>query len=390
MEDGDVEDERKANTEWIGDGGGALGCLALQGCESDSIAAPAQDEESAKIAVRTVAVGREDVVEQVRYVAEVKASATAKVYAPMTEIVTEFPWENGDFIKSGELVAELRGSSIISSRRQADAQIDALDAQIKNQREELERAKALRDARVSNQQAVDQLEAALEASLANRKGLKASRSQIKQTLSDATIEAPISGVIAQKSVEQGDYASPQAPLCVIMQMDTLDVEIGLTERDAARVFIGQKVALSFDAYPGESFHGEVSRIMPYLDPLSRTNTAVVSLTNERDEARGTYKLKPGMFARAELVLSEQPDALVAESDALLLPRAEDAPANLRFAYVVNDGVAHKRELQVGARQGEKVVVLAGLEEGDRLVVRGQHKLSEGSQVSEEQPIAEAN
>jgi len=170
-------------------------------------------------------------------------------------------------------------------------------------------------------------------------------------------------------------------------MDPLQIDLRLIEADVGLVRRGMSVEVSLDAWPGRTFSGTLTRVLPYLDTATRTNTAEVTLPNPVDESRGARLLKPGMYGRARLVVGRHEQVLVAPEHALLLDNelaAQPGGRQLRRAFVVEPGVAgdeaRARVVRIGAREGERVEVLEGLAEGERLVVRGQHGLEEGRRV----------
>jgi RND family efflux transporter MFP subunit len=296
-----------------------------------------------------------------------------------------FPWKDGDEIKRGSRLVIVRAGGISEGMAQVGAQIDALDAQIGSQEADLSRLKALLGSGAIAQAEVDRLDAALSASQAQRRALSAGKGQLAATASDGTILAPISGVIADKMVQVGDMASPGVPLCRIIFVEQLKLQLRLVETDVTKVQKGQQVQLKLDAYPGRVFQGVVSTVLPYLDPQTRTNTVEVAVDNPKDLRTGERALKAGMFGRAELVVSKRHAVLVAPEPALLLDSRileQQKPGEmLRKAFVVDDqGVAKQRMVRLGARKGAMLEVLDGLLEKDRLVVRGQHGLKDGQKV----------
>jgi multidrug efflux pump subunit AcrA (membrane-fusion protein) len=144
------------------------------------------------------------------------------------------------------------------------------------------------------------------------------------------------------------------------------------------------VKVTLDAYPERAFAGKVTNIKPYLDAGTRTNGVEVVLDNPKGDD-GKRLLKPGMFGFAELVVAMHEQVLAAPEPALLLDNKildkQKSGETLRKAFVVDDGgIAHQRLVRLGARKGSFYEVLEGLEQNDKIVVRGQHGLKDGDQV----------
>lgn len=358
-----------------------LVALGSAGCKKGKADAA---EEPAKT-VRVEKVGRADIEDVLSYPADLKPSAEVRIFSRVPDRILSFVWQDGDEIKRGMRVAVIRTDGLSLGVEQLGAQMDALDVQIANQEIELGRLTKLLGHGAVAQAEFDRVEASLKAQKAQRRALSAGRGQLAANASDGVITAAIDGVIADKMVQQGDIANPGVPLCRIINVDQLKVELRLVESDVPKVKAGQEVLLRLDAYPKRVFGGKVSVVLPYLDERTRTNTIEVAVANPRDELTGQRPLKPGMYGRAELVVERRVHVLVAPEHALMLDDqvlAQQQPGEtLRKAFVVAEGgVAKKRIVKLGARKGSQWQVLDGLKEGERLVVRGQHGLKDGQRV----------
>jgi membrane fusion protein, multidrug efflux system len=360
-------------------------CLSLAallgGCKGN---AKAEAKAEAKT-VRVQLVSREDIDDVLSYPADLKPWAEVRVFSRMPDRILAFPWKDGDEVKRGSRLAVVRAGGISEGMAQVGAQIDALDAQISTQKSDLTRMKELLTSGAIAQAEYERLESGLTASQAQRRALTAGQGQLAATASDGTIVAPISGIIADKMLQVGDMASPAVPLCRIITVDQLKLELRLVESDVTKVRSGQQVQLKLDAYPGRVFQGVVTTVLPYLDQQTRTNTVEVAVDNPKDPKTGERALKAGMFGRAELVVSKRNAVLVAPEPALLLDSLileQQKPGEmLRKAFVVDEqGVAKQRLVRLGARKGSMLEVLDGLAEKERLIVRGQHGLKDGQKV----------
>jgi membrane fusion protein (multidrug efflux system) len=362
-------------------------CLALVLAAGGS-ACDRADAEAAQEPAKTVRVqlvGRSDIEEVLSYPADLKPLAEVRVFSRVPDRILSFPWEDGDEIKRGKRVAVIRTDGMSQGLEQLGAQIDALDVQIDNQETELARFEKLLSTGAISQAEYDRLNTSYLAAKAQRRALKAGRGQLAVNASDGVITAAISGTVADKTVEEGDMAAPSVPLCRIINVDKLKVELRLVEADVPKVRVGQEVLFYLDAFPKQTFKGEVTVVLPYLDQHTRTNTVEVTVDNPKDEKTGLRQLKPGMYGRAELVVERRPNVVVAPEHALVLDAQvldQQKPGEiLRKAFVVNEqGSASKRIVKLGARKGTLWQVLDGLKEGDRLVVRGQHGLKDGQRV----------
>jgi len=333
--------------------------------------------------VEVEAVGQVDIVQMLKYPADLKPYLEVKVFSPVFDRILWFPYKEGDFITRGQRLALIRKEGLEKGLERMLAEEEALDVQIANLRDELERSRELLKSGVITQPAFDKLKSTYDATLARKKALEAGRGQLQLQASDAEVRSPISGVLAGKMFEAGDMATPQLPLCRLMDIQRLRMEIRLVEQDAIRVKPGMAVNLKLDCCPDRVFPAQVSRVWPYMDPASRTNTIEVVLENPRDE-RGGFLLKPGMFGTAEIVLGVSRGATVVPEYALVIDNEvlsqQKAGETLRIAFVVEKDRAVRRLVRVGQRNGRMMEVLEGLRPGEQVIVRGQHGLRDGQPV----------
>ena len=195
---------------------------------------------------------------------------------------------------------------------------------------------------------------------------------LEARLARTTIRAPISGILESRLVEVGTMVSPGTPVARIVQADTIRVLAGIPERYALRVSAGGEATTSFDVLPGEVFAGPMTFVGVTVDPENRTFPIELTLPNPGG------RIKPGMVAEVSVVQAQMEGAIVVPRQALV------AMEEGYIVFVVQgdgeESVAVARRVGVSASQGNVVVVEAGLRSGDRLVVVGQHGLTDGDGV----------
>ncbi|NMB76476.1 MAG: efflux RND transporter periplasmic adaptor subunit [Myxococcales bacterium] len=353
------------------------GCSPGQGAEAKKAEEPGKP-------VRVELVGRINMDEVLTYVADLVPYTEVKVYSPVPDRILYFPWKNGDEIKAGQQVALIRKEGLDKGLEQIAAQLEVIDVQIQNLKSDLDRSKGLLKAGAITQAVYDRTEAQYLAALGQKRSLEAGRGQLAATASNAILTAPITGVVANKMLEQGDIASPQFPLCRIMAIDRLKANLRLIETDVHKVRLGQEVVLRMDCCPDRTFTGKITRIYPYLERETRTNTVEVTVDNPVDDKAGGRLLKPGMYGTAEITVSRRDNVVAVPEPALLLDNEllekQKSGERLRRAFVVEGNTARARLVRLGARNGTRYEVLEGLAEGERVVVRGQHQLKDGQKV----------
>ena len=140
------------------------------------------------------------------------------------------------------------------------------------------------------------------------------------------------------------------------------------EKDVPLLKTGMKARIRLEAYPDKLFEGRVERMNSALDLATRTIQTEVHIPNSN------RMLKPGMFAKLEIILSEKPQALVVPGEAVLEERGA------RFVFLVKGSQAFRKEVITGIAQEQDLEILDGLKEGDRVIVKGQESTKDGASV----------
>mgnify|MGYP001425634984 CR=1 FL=1 len=351
--------------------------LLAAGCSKKADAAG--DAADQVRSVDYVTVTTAPIVERRIYTGDLEATASVALYPLLQERIVSFPVEEGTEVKAGQVIALIRAASLKESRAQTQAQIEALDETLASQSRELERARSLHESRIVTQQTLDQMESAYRTNLAQRKVLDAGLGQVEITAGNAIIKAPFDGIISGKRLEQGDIASPAQPLCTVVQMDPIRLSIPVIERDLAVVRTGLAVEVTVDAHPGRVFRGEVTRILPVLDPGTRTNEVRIEIPNPVEADAGGPALKPGMFGHAEIIVRTVPDAVVVPTRSLMVD-PEGRTGMRRVLVLTKDNVAQEKLVETGTASGDVFEVKSGLAAGERVVVRGQYGVADGERV----------
>jgi HlyD family secretion protein len=207
-----------------------------------------------------------------------------------------------------------------------------------------------------------------EASRAKLKEMEAVLLQEQTRLQNTTITVPFSGEITHKYVDAGALVSPSTPLVTLVHTETLKVMANVLEKDISLVKLGMKVRIQTEAFPDRSFDGRIIRMNSALDTATRTLQTEIHIPN------AGKMLRPGMFAKIEIALSNRIGTLTIPKVALV----EDGKD--RVVFVVENNQALRKSILTGIEQDETVEVLQGLREGDRIVTKGQGSLKDHSVV----------
>ncbi|MDY6913231.1 MAG: efflux RND transporter periplasmic adaptor subunit [Planctomycetota bacterium] len=194
--------------------------------------------------------------------------------------------------------------------------------------------------------------------------------QAEVLLAEMTIEAPISGIVIEKYVDEGNMVGPATPLLRIAQTETVKIVGGVSERHLDTLVAGRSEATAtVDACPGEEFRGVVHIVGEDVDPATRTADVEIRIPNPQ------RRLKPGMFARVRLTLRRDVDVPVVPDSALLRQSGRD------YVFVIIGSEASRREVKLGLSQGAFHEVVSGLKAGDAVVTRGQRQLQDRQTVN---------
>lgn len=174
------------------------------------------------------------------------------------------------------------------------------------------------------------------------------------------LTAPGAGVVIEKEISQGEVVEPAKKVLTISDLSTVWVLLNIHEKDLARVKPSASVKIYIEAYPGEVFAGKIAYIGNIIDPQSRTLPVRVEVANPQ------RRLKPGMFATAEIVTG------MSSGLAIMIPASAVQKVEGKPSVFVRgkDGIFAKRELELGREFGSSVEVKAGLKEGEQVVVAG--------------------
>ena len=194
----------------------------------------------------------------------------------------------------------------------------------------------------------------------------------RKALSDATLRAPVSGYISKRSIEPGDTASPGHPVFEIVQMDPVEVNVGVPETDIHLVKIGQKADIAVPALPGTSFQGNVRVINVSADPGTRTYMTRISVANPE------HLLRVGMVAEATIRGDRTVSMVTLPGDAVV---RDPQGATQVYVYYPDQKRVYAKRVEIGAAVNKNVEIKSGLDGNELIVLAGQTKLKNGLTVS---------
>lgn len=323
----------------------------LTGCQQEEAK---EEQKEYAIPVETAAVTRGDITSFYSTTATLEAPEEAKVVTRIAGLIEELPVEEGMEVKQGDLLA------VIDADRQQYS-LDAKTAEVAIIEQELDRLKQISNKNFVSAEQIAKLEYNLQAAHAQR---DLAALQVKES----KVLSPIDGTIAVRYVKQGNMAQEFDTLFHIVNQQELHGIVHLPEKQLQSLKQGQNADIFASGDPNKAYSAKVLRISPVVDAASGTFKVTLSVPNANRE------LKAGMFTRVELKYDTHNNVITVPYQAVI---NQD---NRQALYVVSEGNAERREVELGYRNGDMVEIRTGLNEGEQLVVRGQQNLKDQSLV----------
>jgi membrane fusion protein (multidrug efflux system) len=328
--------------------------LGLAACgERSQAKAPEGKAEAVTVTVANVAL--RPVERTVSVVGTLAANAQVELASELDGQVSDVAADLGDRVARGQVLAQVRRDEIEARLREAQASLEKAVA-------DEGRARPLRTQGVISPQEYEQVRTALDVA-------RARRDQLRIQLEHTDIRSPLEASIAARLVDAGNYVRQGTVLFRLVQDDPLKFRGEVPEREVPALRPGQDVRVSVDAFPGETFTGRVSRIGSAADPAAR------SLAFEAHVPNPEHRLRPGFFGHGEVVVAKNERAVAVPRSAL------STFAGVTKLFVIEDGVAHEREVTLGVDLGDGWVELAaGVSHGKQVATSGLSKLADGTLV----------
>jgi RND family efflux transporter MFP subunit len=344
---------------------------------------PGGGRGTALLTVDTAPASRQEVVEYVTVVGNLIGEATVDVSPRVNGRIESISVKLGDRVARGQVVAKMDDRDVKEQVRQAEASLELARAtarqrefDMRAQQTTYDRQKNLYERELTTKQTLEDAEARYNAALAQVDVAKAQVLQttarldeLKITLSNTTITSPVDGFVGKRTLDPGAFAGANTPVISVVDIDTVRLVANLVEKDFRRVTPGVEAAVEVDAFPGETFGGKVSRVAPIFDAATRTATLEIEVPNPG------FRLKPGMYARVRLTVDRRPNALTVPRNAVVDNEGK------RGVFLVDDGnVARFAPVKTGLQDAERVEVLEGLNDGQRVITTGAMALKNGDRV----------
>ena len=280
--------------------------------------------------------------------------------------VREINFESGAVVTKGDLLVKLDTSS-------EEAQLRSLEAQVQWAKVSLDRQTSLRTNQIGSQSDFDSADAAWKQSVANADGTRA-------IIEKKTLRAPFAGQLGLRQVNLGQYLDAGKPIVSLQSLTPVYTDFSLPQQELGHLKPGMKVRLTTDTYPDRNFDGTLLALNPDLDSATRS-VGIRATFDNPDKA-----LRPGMFAKVEVLLPEEKTVLVIPATAVLSQPYGDS------VYVIEPApetigqkpglVVRQQIVKTGEARGDLITIKTGLKAGERVVSAGGLKLRNGMSVTE--------
>jgi RND family efflux transporter MFP subunit len=382
-----------------------LAALTMGGCAADATDAKAAGEALA-VSVTTVTAAEQPIKRFIRVSGTLTPQDEAEVAAEIAGRVVATPVERGSAVRAGDALIQIAATEVEAQAREAQANAAQIEARLgldgggafdiervpevanakaayQLSRNEFSRAERLHADKLLSQSDFDQRGAQMEATQRQyevaRNGaaqqfqsLLAARARVtvaQKALADTVVRAPFAGSVGERLVSVGDYVTRGTKVASVVRVDPLRVELTVPEQYVSAVAVGRAVNFEVDAYPKESFTGEVRYVSPSVTASTR------ALTLEAVVPNGHGRLKPGFFATAQIEEAQPRPGI------LVPPAAVRTVAGTARVFVISGDRAEERVVMTGQVAANQVEIVSGIKAGERIATGGVDQLVDGVRVA---------
>ena len=331
---------------------GIAGCNSAGGAPKEGAAGGGEGGGPPAMPVEVVVARSDTVVDAILATGQIEAVQSIELRPDIEGRITAILVREGSPVSRGQALVKVDDAELKAEVARAEAERDLA-------RQSLTRTRELLAQKASSQSELERTEA-------TSRSTEAQYQLLNVRLDRTTVRAPFSGVVGRRMVSLGDYVTTGDDLMTVQTISPQRAVFQVPERYADKLEVGQEVTFRVAALPGREFSGRVDFVDPVVQLPGRTITVKAQVPNPRRE------LQSGMFIEVRLATDVRPNAVVIAEDGVLPLQGAN------FAWVVIDGKATRRPLDLGVRTPGFVEALTGVEAGEQVVVGGQERLAEGA------------
>lgn len=283
-----------------------------------------------------------------------RANEAVVITAQETEKVEKIHFDDGDLVQKGQLLVSL-------NMREEKARVNELQINLAEARRQLRRITDLAKENAASEQLLDERQAQVDA-------LSAQLEVAEASVSDLEIRAPFAGVLGVREISEGALVRPGDTITTLDDLHIVKVDFSIAERHLPSLALGQNIEARSIAYPGKVFEGTITHIASRVDPITRAIQVRANIDNSQ------LLIRPGMLL--QITVQKQVLNTLVISENALVPIDDE-----QFVFVItDDNQAVKTQVTIGERRPGLVQVISGLSSGDRIVVEGTLRISDGATV----------
>ena len=335
-------------------GAAAVACNGAEGKSKGAAAGAGGGGGMPPMPVEVVAARSDTVVDAILATGQIEAMQSVELRPDIEGRIAEILVREGAAVARGAPLFKVDDAELRAEVARAEADRDLA-------RQSLARTRELLDQKASSQSELERAEA-------TSRSTEAQLALLKVRLDRTVVRAPFGGVAGERHVSVGDYVTTSTPLVMVQTVSPQRASFQVPERYADQLKVGQHVTFRVAALVGREFTGRVDFVDPLVRLPGRTITVKALVPNPRRE------LQAGMFIEVRLATAVRPQAVIIAEDAVLPIQGSS------FVWVVQNGKATRRQVELGVRTPGLVEVRTGVESGEQVVVGGQERLAEGAPV----------
>ena len=322
--------------------------VALYACGGGSGAEQSQNVQDSTVLVKVQTVSEQPVDQLTELTGNIEAYRVNYIAPTIPGRIDNILVEVGNRVSSGQLLVQMDRTNLVQAQ-----------LQLTNAERELGRVEELFKSGSATQQQLDQLTSQVDVL----------RETVRNLVENTELHSPIDGVVTARTFDAKNIFGGAQPILTVMQMSPVKVMVNISEIHFPQVKTGMEVRVRLDVYSDKNFTGRINIIYPTIDQLSRTFRAEVTISN------ADMAIRPGMFARVELNFGTLDHVVVPDLAVIKQPGT-----NTRYVFTVENGVARRRELELGRLMGDSYEVSSGIEPGAQVVIAGQSRLLDQTPV----------
>ncbi len=325
------------------------------GCGANA-SADVKKTETEAIPVEASAIVRGEISAFITGTASLEAEEEARVVAKVAGVVKRIFVEEGTFVKTGQVMAQLDDDKLSLDLAEAEARLKQLENDARRNRELFEK-------KIVSQEVFERTQSEYEMQ-------KTKVGQARLFKDYASIRAPFDGIVAERMIKVGNMVPVNEPCFRVTDFDPLLAVLHVPEKDLAKLKKDQDATIEPDAIQGNTFTGKIIRISPVVNSNSGTFKVTIAVSDKE------RKLKPGMFARVRIQFDKHTDSVLVPKDAVLTEGSESV------VFIVNktDKTARRQIIETGYIDSNHMEVTSGLNQGDTVITTGIGGLKDGSKV----------